>query len=590
MTVKEIHRNPLLLFEFMNEKGEQSPILFTQPTNIIVAYTIDEVLPCMLKIQEAVADGFFAAGYVSYEAAPAFDASYHVRPDHQLPLLWFGIFQESSVYERTESQGSYKVSEWKPSIYGDQYHDGILKIKEAIRQGDTYQVNFTTRMHAHFEGDDFSFYQKLAKDQDSNYCAYLNIGDYRILSASPELFFRWDGKKITTKPMKGTTARGKTRKEDEENATWLFHSEKNRAENIMIVDLLRNDLGNIAKTGTVKVEKLFDIEQYPTVLQMTSTITAMTKENTSITDIFSALFPCGSITGAPKISTMRLISELEDSPREVYCGAIGYIRPQGEAVFNVPIRTVTIDAENGHAVYGVGGGITWDSTTKDEYDEIVTKASLLTVERPTFDLLESLKLDNGIYLLLDRHLNRLYDSAQYFHFHVRIDHIKKSLMDYADNHRKGTFKVRLVVSKDGSHTITGEPIKPFHGPLIVALAREPIDEDHPFLYHKTTNRDVYNHFKTKLEPSLFDVVLWNKKGELTEFINGNLVLEIQDEFFTPKITSGLLAGTFREELIHEGKIKERVLTKQDLLNCSSIWFINSVREWVNVKLKEDTII
>ncbi|WP_367590093.1 aminotransferase class IV [Heyndrickxia ginsengihumi] len=241
-------------------------------------------------------------------------------------------------------------------------------------------------------------------------------------------------------------------------------------------------------------------------------------------------------------------------------------------------------------MYGVGGGITWDSTTKDEYDEIVTKASLLTVERPTFDLLESLKLDNGIYLLLDRHLNRLYDSAQYFHFHVRIDHIKKSLMDYADNHRKGTFKVRLVVSKDGSHTITGEPIKPFHGPLIVALAREPIDEDHPFLYHKTTNRDVYNHFKTKLEPSLFDVVLWNKKGELTEFINGNLVLEIQDEFFTPKITSGLLAGTFREELIHEGKIKERVLTKQDLLNCSSIWFINSVREWVNVKLKEDTII
>lgn len=573
-----------LLFEFADRQGRKSPLLFEDPVEIIEAYSIEEVKPGLEKIQASVQSGYYAAGYISYEAAPAFDQAYAVHSGTKMPLLWFGLFKEPLRVQETKEEKRFTVGEWLPDTTFKQYRSDILSIKDAIERGDTYQVNYTIRLHSRFTGDDLGFFRQLAKAQAANYSAYLNIGKYRILSASPELFFHWKDEEITTRPMKGTCKRGKFLDEDDQRADWLFHSEKNRAENVMIVDLLRNDLGSLAVTGTVKVDSLYEIEKYPTVLQMTSTVTAKTNPGTTLLDVFTALFPCGSITGAPKISTMKIIHSLEASPREVYCGAIGYITPENEAMFNVPIRTVVIDSENGEAEYGVGGGITWDSEIGDEYEEAQTKAMLLTSSFPYFELLESLRLENGGYDLLDRHLQRLQKSAAYFGIPISEPDIRKKLTRYAQNHPNRLEKVRLVVNKEGQVLIEGGPVTPVKDAQPICLAKTPISKENRFLYHKTTYREVYEQHRPQ-DCDFFDVLLWNEAGELTEFTIGNLVVEIGGKLFTPPIACGLLAGTMREELLAKGKISERILRKEDLHQASGCWLINSVRGWVSVYLK-----
>ncbi|MDR7077453.1 para-aminobenzoate synthetase/4-amino-4-deoxychorismate lyase [Neobacillus niacini] len=572
---------PLLSFEFADANGKIKPFTFQNPIRVITAHKVEEVLPSFQLVQEAVEKGYYAAGYLSYESAPAFDSAYKVKSSSSMPLLWFGIFSEP-VHEYIGSTKEFSLSEWKPSTSMDTYSQSITYIKQCIESGDTYQTNYTIRLHSHFNGDDLTFFNRLKKAQASNYCAYIHTGDHSILSASPELFFHLNHGKITTRPMKGTVKRGASHEEDKANANWLFHSEKNRAENIMIVDLLRNDLGMIAQSGTVNVEKIFEIEQYPTVHQMTSTISAKVSDTTNLVDIFKALFPCGSITGAPKISTMNIIADLENEPREVYCGTIGYITPNKEAIFNVPIRTVLIDHHSGEAVYGVGGGITWDSTSEGEYHEILAKARVLNEVPSDFQLLESLLLENGQYFLLEEHLNRLKNSAQYFGFHVNLDSFKKILNDFANKNNEGLFKVRLLLTKNGEGNIEGQLITPQEAAVKVILAEEPVDKNNPFLYHKTTNREIYTKFQNKKPSEAFDVLLWNQEGELTEFTNGNVVLEINGALWTPPLSSGLLAGTYRDKLIQTGEIHEKTLTHSDLKMAERIWFINSVRKWKEV--------
>lgn len=564
---------PLLVFDFANK-----PLTFTNPIKVITAHTIEEVLPCFEQIQVAIENGYYVAGYLSYEGAPAFDSAYKVNVRSQLPLLWFGVFSEPQQ-QSVNSDGSYSLSDWIPSVSMDEYEDSIKTIKNAIENGDTYQTNYTIRLHSEFKGDDLAFYSNLKKAQSSKYCAYLNTGQHSILSASPELFFHLKDNEITTRPMKGTIKRGKSFSEDQENARWLYHSEKNRAENVMIVDLLRNDLGMVAVPGTVQVPELFNIEQYPTVHQMTSTITAKIDPSKKIVDIFRALFPCGSITGAPKISTMEIIADLESEPRDVYCGAIGYITPEQEAIFNVPIRTVVIDQKSSAATYGVGGGVTWDSTTAGEYEEILAKASLLKAENPEFLLLESLLLKDGEYFLLEEHLSRLEKSAKYFNIPFDLDEVRRKLTSLTDV--QGEYKVRLLLGENIEVEI--QPITKFSEPVKIALADQPIDKNDSFLYHKTTCREVYSKFQEKF-PDVFDVLLWNQDGELTEFTNGNLVLEIDGKLWTSPISSGLLGGTFREKLVRCGEIHEKTLTIEDLKSSTKIWFINSVRKWMEVEL------
>ncbi|TWT28128.1 aminodeoxychorismate synthase component I [Planomicrobium sp. CPCC 101110] len=577
--------NPYLLFEFPDENGTVNPLAFSKPVKVLSASQLEDIPDVMDALEEAVKDGFYAAGYISYEAAPAFNPKMKVHPKPDLPLLWFGIFDEPHLPgQEFDAAGDYSVSDWMMAGSIPQYKKGIQQIKQAIEEGHTYQVNYTERLHADFQGSDRAFYRQLTRNQQSGYSAYLGLGKHRILSASPELFFRIDGEKITAKPMKGTAARGRTTLEDGENVERLLASEKEQAENLMIVDLLRNDIGRLAKSGTVTVPRMFEAEQYPTVHQLTSTVQAEINGDMPVFEWFRALFPCGSITGAPKISTMEFISELEQTPREVYCGAIGFITPEKNAVFSVPIRTVIVNSEKHAASYGVGGGVTWDSTSEGEYEELLTKAQVLSAKRPAFELLESLKLEDGKYPLLSYHMERLRDSAEFFNFTFNKEAVENLLLKTANGYPSGSFKVRLLMEQSGRPTAEAQAVFPLEEPVLCSLATSPVDSTDPFLFHKTTHRLVYETHQKTAPPEAFSVLLWNENEELTEFTIGNLVAEKDGEFHTPPLPCGLLAGTFRQHLLDAGKIEERRILKQELADFDAIWLVNGVRGWLKVEL------
>jgi para-aminobenzoate synthetase/4-amino-4-deoxychorismate lyase len=574
--MEKIRESPALTFQFPIRTEEGDRLFFSNPKEVIIARHLDEVIPALKKVQEFAKQGYYAGGFISYEAAPAFEEAYIVHKNKELPLLWFGIFNEPQ-YINNKVEKDYQISSWEPAITYETFQRNIEAIKDAISFGETYQVNYTMRLRAKFQGDYLSFYNYLSENQQASYSAFLDIGSYKILSASPELFFHWKNNKIVTKPMKGTIKRGRWAEEDQGNSVWLQESEKNRAENLMIVDLLRNDLGRIAVPGTVKVTNLFEVERYPTVFQMTSTVTAEPREDVQLLDIIKNLFPCGSITGAPKVSTMKHIAELEDEPREIYCGTIGLITPS-ESVFNVAIRTMFINEKTGIAEYSVGGGITWDSTTQDEYSEALSKAALLTERKvQPFHLVETLLLDNGSYYLFDRHIDRLLSSSHYFGFNISKKDIVNVLMNYSKSNEVGLFRVRLLVSKKGQITIEGRKMdQSLNHPLTFSISKEPINKYDRFLYHKTSIRDIYDYHRRQ-NNSVFDVLLWNEDGQITEFTTGNIVLEFDGKLYTPLKESGLLPGTLRGKLLSDGTLTERSILLNEIPQASRIYFINSVR-------------
>jgi len=581
---------PFLLFEFAGRDGTAQPLVFIQPVEVVVAHSVEQVRPALRRVEAATARGLWAAGYVGYEAAPAWEAAMpaHASP---APLLWFGIFERALRLDTSELEAlrgaRFEIGSWVPSVEHHAYAAAIAAIRDAIARGDTYQANYTLRLRAPFGGDSFAYFLRLRAGQHGGYAAYLDTGRLAVLSASPELFFRRDGDTVTARPMKGTARRGRWLEEDRAAAAALAESTKNRAENLMILDLLRNDLGRVAEIGSVRVPRLFSIERYPTVWQMTSTVEATLRRGTTLDDIFAALFPCGSVTGAPKISTMQLLARLESAPRGIYCGALGYISPGGDCVFNVPIRTVLVDQHSGVAEYGVGGGITWDSTAVDEYDETVAKAALLQLDRPRFELLETMLLDEGRFALLERHLERLEASARFWSFAFDSAQIRTSLEQIARSFPHGRQRVRLLLAFDGAVRIEQHALDEATAqPLPVALAAAPIDSNDPFLSNKTTNRAVYISRKAE-HPAAYDVLLSNQQGELTEFTTGNLVLLLDGRCWTPPRTSGLLAGTLRAELLERGEIAERVLSVGDLARAEAMWLINSVRGWVRVELLKE---
>lgn len=549
------------------------------PEKILVAKKLDQVIPVLKEAESLWREGFYVVGYVSYEAGPAFDPKLIVSQDNKLPLAWFAVFHEAEN-ETNEQYGNYQIGEWKPDCSRETYRRDIETIHDAIARGDTYQVNHTIRMQADFQGDAWKYYQYLAGLQ-SGYHAYLDVGEYQILSMSPELFFHWKQDELVTRPMKGTAKRGRYEEEDNFRAQQLLKSDKDRAENLMIVDLLRNDTGKIAVNGTVHVPDLFTLERYSTVWQMTSTIEAKTASATTLTDIFTALFPCGSITGAPKRKTMELIASLEKSPREAYCGAIGFLKPGGEAVFNVGIRTVIIDQQLGRASYGAGGGITWDSTSSGEFEEVITKTKILETQPFSHQLLESIRLENGTFLMLENHLSRISSSARYFSYPFPESEIRTKLASLSQQYPAGIYKVRLLVSMQGVIELEAEELQDISQPIVATLAKTPISSQNIFLHHKTTDRKVYEEHKAA---GFFDTLLWNEKGELTEFTIGNLVLELDGKLVTPHRDSGLLAGVMRADLLASGKVEERVVYREDLKRSRAVWLVNSVRGWMKVKL------
>ncbi|EUJ30153.1 aminodeoxychorismate synthase component I [Listeria cornellensis] len=556
--------------------------LFSSPEAIIQTDNLDDVMERMQQVEQAVDLGYYVAGYIGYESAAAFNKNLTTHQPGKMPLLWFGVFREMREIEQITTPLSQPPKlDWQPTTDYSSYAKGIHFIREQIAAGNTYQTNYTIRLQSDFTEEDENFYEQLKTAQQADYSAYLSTGRFHILSASPELFFHWKDGVIKTKPMKGTARRGMALEEDFKARDWLAASAKNQAENVMIVDLLRNDLGQIAKPGSVKVPHLFDVERYPTVWQMTSTVVAETLPEVHLTAIFEALFPCGSITGAPKVKTMQLIAESETSPRNVYCGAIGYVTPDKEAIFNVPIRTVVVDTEEKTAEYGVGGGIVWDSRSGAEYEEVQAKAALLTTYLPKFELLESLRLEDGTYYRTDLHLKRIEKSAHYFGFTWNIDAANEALSVFAKEHPNDIWKVRLLSSKTGDITVEGTLIISDPITWTAHFADKSINSNDPFLYHKTTNRTMY---EKRRRIDYDETLLWNERGEITEFINGNLVAEIDGQLVTPKQSSGLLGGTMRETLLAENTITERVLHRNDLLKATKTWLINSVRGWVNIDL------
>jgi para-aminobenzoate synthetase/4-amino-4-deoxychorismate lyase len=376
---------PSLRFDFPDPGGEGGPLLFERPGETIEAHAPAEVRKALARADACARDGKWVAGFVCYEAAAAFDSAFRFRGRSALPLAWFGVF-DAPARAAAEAPGATQPSlAWTPTTSRSRYDADIAAIHAHIRAGDVYQVNHTLRLGGRFVGDSRALYQRLRARQPDGYCAYIELGRHRILSLSPELFFRRAGERLTLKPMKGTARRGDTTAADRALADALRASEKDRAENLMIVDLIRNDLSRIARPRSVAVPALFAVEAHPTVWQMTSTVAADLREEVDLERIFAALFPCGSITGAPKIKAMEIIARREEEARGIYCGAIGVIRPGGDAIFNVAIRTVALDAVSGEGRYGVGGGITADSIAGREYDEVLAKCLVIGEHaRPVF--------------------------------------------------------------------------------------------------------------------------------------------------------------------------------------------------------------
>jgi para-aminobenzoate synthetase/4-amino-4-deoxychorismate lyase len=526
------------------------------------AQRVDEVLPLLEFAQAQALGGAYVAVMISYEASPAFDAALSAHAPGEFPLAWAGVFTESSTSE-TQAGGDFIADAWTPRVNKSGYEAAVDRIRELIAAGDTYQVNYSFPLTSSFSGAAYAWYRELCLAQGARYCAFLDLDRYQVLSLSPELFFERRGDRVITRPMKGTMPRGRWTEEDEEFAHRLRHSIKDKAENIMIVDLLRNDLGKVSVPGSVHVSSLFAAERYETVWQMTSTVESTLRPGTSLVELMSALFPCGSVTGAPKIRTMQIIRELERFPRGVYTGAIGLLRPGGDCVFNVAIRTVVIDKQTGVATCGVGGGVTIDSTAAGEYEECLVKSRFLQMKPVEFELFETMLVEDGEVFLLDRHLDRLRKSAAYFGFEYSGFEIPVK-----------TGKLKVTLSKDGRVKFVTSPNTDKKDLLRVTLATKPINSSDRFLFHKTTRRDIYSD----------DVILWNERGEITESGIANVVARIDGELVTPPVSCGLLPGTFRAHLLDRGEIKERVITIEELKNASEIYLINSVRKWMKAEL------
>jgi para-aminobenzoate synthetase/4-amino-4-deoxychorismate lyase len=462
-----------------------------------------------------------------------------------------------------------------PSLDEPEFTAAFQTIKRHLAEGNSYQANFTFRLEGPFGGDPRAFFADLVRAQRGGHSCFLDAGTHVICSASPELFFSRKGSLVTTRPMKGTRARGRTPGEDRRCRDGLGASAKDRAENVMIVDMIRNDLGRIADVGSVQVPELFSIERYPTVWQMTSRVTARTAA--TLPEIFAALHPSASVTGAPKHRTMEILNGLEDGPRGVYTGAVGYVRPGGDASFNVAIRTAVVDRRTRRVTFGVGSGIVWDSDARAEYDECLLKARVLERRPAEFELLETTVWRPGCgFRLLDRHLHRLRESAEYFDFPCDLTTVRDA-MEQAVAGSAEALRIRLRLSKDGEVRIDRQPFVPdTREYLRVGLADAPVNSADVFLFHKTTNRAVYDAARRL---AFDEMILWNTHGEVTEALTGNIVAEFDDgRRVTPPVESGLLAGTMRADLLAGEWMQEAVVTIEDLDRARHLWLINSVHD------------
>jgi para-aminobenzoate synthetase / 4-amino-4-deoxychorismate lyase len=588
----------MLEARFDDLTGASPSFRLVDAVGVLEATRAGEVDAVLEAAEAAAGRGLWVAGFVAYEAAPGLDADLVVRdrdpedPFAGLPLAWFAMFERSEEttlpIPRDEGVPAAPEGTWVPTTPRERYEGSVARIRELIAAGETYQVNHTMRMRSRVEGDPRGLYRDLCYAQRAAYAAYLDLGRYRILSASPELFFELRDGAIVTRPMKGTAPRGRWPEEDRAVADRLLSSAKDRAENAMIVDLLRNDLGRISRPGSVTWGDVFRAERYETVWQLTTTVTSELEAGVDLASLFRGLFPSGSVTGAPKVRTMQLIRELEDSPRGVYCGAIGYLAPAGsghpDARFNVAIRTVTLDTASGTAEYGAGGGITWDSNAGDEYEEAVAKARVLTARRPAFELLETMRHDpiEGIRHL-DRHLDRLLASAEHFGFRFDEREVSEAVEKAIAAAPAAPSRVRLALDRSGTVRVACTPLPPEPEVIRVSIDDVPQDPRDVFLFHKTSRRQRYEDARRR-HPDADDVLLINDRGEVTESTISNLAARIYGRWITPPIEAGLLPGIGRAVALDSGELTERTLTIEEVRSATDVALISDSRGWRRAEL------
>ncbi|RMG62496.1 MAG: aminodeoxychorismate synthase component I [Calditrichaeota bacterium] len=566
-------------------------VIGPQPRAWLVASAAEEVIPLLEEVESRLEmKGWVAIGYLAYEAAAAFDPAMWVKPPCAYPLAAFALYSpQELVYPpwlaAPEAEAAPPPA-LQPELDATAYATGLRRIHDHLLAGNTYQINFTYRMRGSFKGEPWRWFLHRVEPNRPGYAAYLNLGRWAICSFSPELFFLRTGQRIVSEPMKGTWQRGLSWQQDLKAAESLYRSSKNRAENVMIVDMVRNDLARIALPGTVWVPALWEVKRFATVWQMTSTVAARTRA--PLSEVFRALFPAASITGAPKIRAMEIIQHLEKSPRGMYCGAIGLVMPGNRVQFNVAIRTAVVDRQQQTLTYGVGGGIVLDSCQHEELAESRLKSRVLSHTAPDFRLLETLlwEREGGIFLLR-YHLARLVRSARYFGFRCSASRLQQVLGQKAEQLRQAgaeTCVLRLLLNYRGGVELQTRPV-PRVGdrPVVLALASRPVDDTTPWLYHKTTRRQIYQQMLQE-KPGAEDVLLWNARGELTETTVANLVVKMAGRFYTPPVSCGLLGGTFRQWLLDQGRIEERVLHAEDLQQAQGIYLINSVRRWYPASL------
>ncbi len=573
-----------------HNKAKTEWLAFDNPVEVACAHEPADVLPLLRQLEAVVQEGFCVAGYMTYEAASGLDPALDTHPrGGNLPLVKFGIYKNMAHHDLFPLCGAeFQVADWCPSLELVAYERNVARIKEWIASGDTYQVNFTFKLKGQLSGSTPGWFANLLHTQRPLYGAYIEDDDHIFCSASPELFFRLEGDQISCCPMKGTRGRGLSSVSDSAVAMQLMQSDKDRAENIMIVDMMRNDLGRIAETGTIAACRLFAVEQYPTLWQMVSTVGART--TAGFADIIQALFPCSSITGAPKKRTMEIIRTLEDQPRGIYTGTIGCLLPSHPATgkherfgtFNVAIRTAHVQAQSGEVEYGTGSGIVWDSVPEQEHRECQTKALILSESARDFELLETLLWRPGLgWFLLREHEERLSATARYFDFNFDPGAWRTALDTAAANLPATRHRVRATLAKSGEIHVESLPLPLGRTAWRVDLAAEPVDQKDPFLYHKTTHRIVYDQILSQ-HPDADDVILWNQSGEITESCFANVIVKIDGEWYTPPVECGLLNGVLRQALVKRGRLQERIIRNDDLRSAERVLLINSVRGFITL--------
>ena len=588
------HKNFVFLETNRRDKRNKISYLFKNPLKIISCDFPSQIRPSIEKIESFLKKGYFAAGFLSYEAGFGLEDALKGKKAQGVPLLWFGIFKDAETFDYSDvlfnddaSKGMYNINDVETEISKKEYISSIKRIKAYIEKGDTYQVNHTFKLDFSFTGSIPDLYLCLRKKQSVSYSALIKIDERYILSFSPELFFKKEKGIIQVKPMKGTIGRGRLLNEDKQNAKTLHFCPKNRSENIMIVDLLRNDLSRISRKDSVETRKFFSIEKYESLFQMTSTVEGKVRKGVSLYALFKATFPSGSVTGAPKISSMKIIDKLEKSPRKIYTGSIGLLAPNGESTFNVAIRTLLIDKSKKKGEMGIGSGIVYDSDPKSEYDECILKAKFLTEKIKDFSLIETLLWEPGKGCpLLKFHLERLSASAEYFDYKFSKKAVGAFLDKLSKDFDNKCYRVRFLLNKNGEMSVSHKIAEKSNSYKLIIFSTKKTDPTDKFLFHKTTNRNIYDreHKKYK-DKGFFDVIFCNKHNQVTEGAISNIIIKKGGKYYTPPIECGLLDGVYKRYLISEKilNIQERILTSDDIKTAQRIFLTNAVRGMVPVR-------